>query len=236
METFEKTVNLAFKNQDIQAIDRYLKARLDELDSLAQRGDPWVFGACCTFIEMLAKREKECNNNSMDGPRFKNFVKIYLMPSNPLYQDAEKELKTEATKNQNATKQSGKEQAKRDDPEIAKNLWHILRCGVVHSFSMKTNDGEFKIFLGHRKNSESCSSRHLQVINVKDKVKNEDKTYKALLIMAEDFVEDLRKCTQSIIKKAKKDPSFCRNLEEKFQDNPPFGWLKWAPTKNHAVL
>ncbi len=223
MKIFEKKVNSEFKKEDFAAIDQYLKARLDELDTLAQRGDPWVFGACCTFIEMLAKREEGRNNNLKDGQRFTNFVKIYLMPSNPLYQDAEKELKTKATKNQNTTKQSGKEQAKRDDPEIAQNLWHILRCGVVHSFSMKANDEEFKIILGHRKNNKSNSNLHLQVINVNDK----GKTYKALLIMAENFVEDLRKCTQRVLEKAKNDSSFCKNLEDNFSNNPPLGWLEW---------
>lgn len=235
METLEKKVNSAFEEQDLEAIDRYLKARLEELDTLAQRGDPWVFGACCTFIEMLAKREKECNNDlndnarNKDGSRFKNFVKIYLMPSNPFYQDAEKELKNEATK------QSGKEQAKEDDPEIAQNLWHILRCGVVHSFSMKkqesfkkeledSNQQNYKILLGHRKNRKSTSD-HLKVVEVND----EGNTYKALCIMAEDFVEDLRRCTQKIIKKAKDSSSFYDNLKEQFINNPPLGWLSWEP-------
>jgi hypothetical protein len=201
-----KKVSKIFEKQDLNAIDRYLKDRLDELDSLAQRGDPWVFGACCTFIEMLAERENPQKTKS--GNRFKKFVQMYLMPSNSLYQDAENKLKEKTTK--------------QEFPEISKNLWNVLRCGVVHSFSMKDNkDKKYKILLGHRKNSKSCTSEHLNIVDVNDN----GKTYKALLIIAEDFVEDLRKCTQKIIEKAKQDPSFCDPFKKEFSTNPPFGWL-----------
>ncbi len=207
-----KKVSKIFEKQDLNAIDRYLKDRLDELDSLAQRGDPWVFGACCTFIEMLATRENP--QEKMLGNRFKTFVQNYLMPSNSLYQDAENKLKEKTTGQKSC--------------EISKNLWKVLRCGVVHSFSMKGKKDkkdkkgeEYKILLGHRKNSKSCTSEHLNIVDVNDN----GKTYKALLIMAEDFVEDLRKCTQKIIEKAKQDSSFYNNFKEKFSTDPPLGWL-----------
>ena len=205
-----KKVSKTFEKQDLNAIDQYLKDRLDELDSLARRGDPWIFEACCTFIEMLAERANTEKNTNTEkkGNRFRNFVQNYLMPSNPLYEAAENQYP------KNKQKKSHK---------ISNNLWTVLRCGVVHSFSMKADDGEYKILLGHRKNSKSNISDHLKVVDVNDETKN----YKALLIMAEDFVEDLKKCTQGIIEKAKQDSKFCDSFTKEFSDNPPLGWLEW---------
>ena len=76
----------------------------------------------------------------------------------------------------------------------------------------------------NHKNRKSTSD-HLKVVEVND----EGNTYKALCIMAEDFVEDLRKCTQKIIEKAKDSSSFYDNLKEQFINNPPLGWLSWEP-------
>ena len=56
-------------------IESYFDGRLNELRSLAARGDPWVFLCASSFLEYLAKVE---SGKSTGAREYKDFLQKYL--------------------------------------------------------------------------------------------------------------------------------------------------------------
>src|SRR5213594_1781122 len=122
-------------------IETYFRNRVDELRSLAQRGDPWVFLCASSFLEYLAKIELGKTTSATD---YKDFLKNYLFKVCPAYAGFQYH--------------SGSQ-------DLADQMYHVLRCGIVHSFSLfadpaakrKHGGRDRSILLAHR----SSGQRHL---------------------------------------------------------------------------
>lgn len=72
-------------------------------------------------------------------------------------------------------------------------MYHVLRCGIVHNYSLvpdhqssKNGGRKRSILLGHRKNDHKHLSRY------------NEKGYDSVLFTAEDFSEDLEKVLDKI--------------------------------------
>lgn len=219
MATFKKITNTNYVpnhvSPDLSHVEKYLNDRLDELADLANRGDPWVFGACSTYIEMLAFRvyysriitRNGPTRNQATGADYIELCNGYLYPRR---------------KNSVIRYSNG------DEVKFTDQLYYILRCGVVHTFSMNPTPRNpntakpYSIILGHAQNFKSTKTKHLQKIKI-DQASG-SASEEAVLIFAEDFVDDLKKCTKKIIQKAKKDCNLRNGILRSFETHPSFGW------------
>jgi len=156
---------------------RYFRDRIDELRSLAKRGDPWVFLCASAFIEYLAKISQ---GKTPSG--YKQFLTQYFFKVCPEYASFRYH--------------SGKS-------DLAEQMYHVLRCGIVHSFSLiadptaKSRGGRDRsILLAHRQSG----AKHLG--NLVDRHRNPK--LDAAIFVAEDFVEDIAKVSDFIFVEARK--------------------------------
>jgi hypothetical protein len=176
-----------FKN--MTKIEFYFYNRLRELEELAERGDPWVFLCASSFVEYLAKIVNGRTTNQKD---YKDFLQNYFFKACPAY----------------ATFRFASGQN-----DLADQMYHVLRCGIVHSFSLladsqakKHGGRDRSILIAHRKNG----AQHLaKYINNRRKVKVD-----AVVFTAEDFVQDRKKVTNYIFNQARKKDQAGRQLKK----------------------
>ncbi|MDX1904379.1 MAG: hypothetical protein SFU27_09505 [Thermonemataceae bacterium] len=118
-------------------IESYFIGRCDEIISLSQRGDPWVFLCTSAMIDYLT------NMVTGHSTRLKyiKFIEDYFSQVNFQYKDF---------------------QYKNGSKDLPTQMYVILRCGIVHSFSFVpnqqglTNGGRTRsILLAHEKNGHS---------------------------------------------------------------------------------
>lgn len=163
----------------LKKINKYMLDRVGELQSLASRGDPWFFVCASSYIEYLAKLEKGASTNNSE---YKLFLTKYLFVVLPKYR----------------TFSYSNARTKLED-----QIYHVLRCGLVHSFSLipdaraRFNGGQDRsILLAHRKSG----IQHLSpFVNNKKKPKID-----GCIFIAEDFADDLKILTEFLFKKAAK--------------------------------
>jgi hypothetical protein len=156
--------------RSITDIHDYYCARIKEVKGYAKSGDPWVFLMAASYIDYLVRMvynvEQSTSNN------YKKFIKDYLSLINPLYKDF--------------VYQCGLE-------DLPEQMYHVLRCGIVHGFSlvpdkhgMKKGGRKRSILLGHKINGDI----HFAKIVTTE--------YDSVLFTAEDFTEDLDKLLDKI--------------------------------------
>ncbi|MCC6412924.1 MAG: hypothetical protein IT270_14765 [Saprospiraceae bacterium] len=187
---------------ELEDIHRYYKDRLDELTKYASEGDPWVFILLAAFIEYMVKitsNKDETNSND-----YKDFIKHYLSLVNVQYRDF--------TFNQGTQ-------------DLPAQMYHTLRCGVIHSFSMipdkistKYGGRPRSILLAHRKNGKIHLSVHIE------------DGMDSVIFTAEDFLDDIKKLVEVIfIEKATNDANLKNNIIDWFNKYQPIG-IKLFPT------
>jgi hypothetical protein len=184
--------------------ESYFNARVAELRSLATRGDPWVFLCASSFLEYLAKME---SGKSTGAQGYKDFLRDYLFKVCPEY---------------------GKFRYRSGKADLADQMYHLLRCGIVHSFSViadqaaKVRGGRDRsILLAHRSSGRTHLSNY---VNNRRRPKLDSAVF-----IAEDFVEDIAKLTTYIFAESrKKTTSGTRlrtNIRKWVKDYPPIGLL-----------
>lgn len=163
---------------------------LDSLESMPV--NPWPFLCASAFIDYLTRM---VNGGQAGGNEYKKFVSTYLARVNPLYVSF--------------TYSSG-------DQDLPIQLYHILRCGIVHSFSFFPDSTAVKY--GGRQRSvlithDTSDGPHLS--NYRDK--GED----AALLVLHDFVSDLREVTEQIFVDAGADVQLRKNVEQYLRQHRP---------------
>lgn len=177
---------------NLEAASRYFQKRARELRRACADGTPWVFLSASAYLEYLSK---------LTGPvGYKNFIKVYLSQVRPLYRDF--------------VYRNGKQ-------DLDVQMYHILRCGIVHSFSLipdrqarVANGRERSIILCHAKERDKKKWSHLMQYRTR-------KIPDAALFVAEDFVDDIGKVTKLIFEKAKTDKQLGDNIERWLGNYPP---------------
>jgi hypothetical protein len=182
--------------------EEYLVARVAELKSLAERGDPWVFLCASSFLEYLAKL---VNGKETGAIEYKNFLCTYMFAACPAYAYFRYE--------------SGAS-------DLAVQMYHVLRCGIVHSFSLlpdskgKTQGGRDRsIILSHRTSGRSHLSKEVSSWG--------EHRIDAAVFVAEDFVEDVSKLVCHILSESRRQDSSGAKLRSRiknwWQSHPPIG-------------
>jgi hypothetical protein len=155
---------------------------------------PFVLGAC--FIDYFCKMV-EGEDKKRTG--YKDFVTKYM-----------KEVREEYVTFKYAN----------GAQDLPVQMYHVLRCGVVHSFSLipdrkvsKQPGRDHSIALCHKAEAEQKGLRHLSPYSGPQNLD-------AALLIVEDFLDDLLAVNELIYEKAVKDS----NLREKIE-----GWLRVSP-------
>ncbi|HEX7287664.1 MAG TPA: hypothetical protein VF532_15860 [Candidatus Angelobacter sp.] len=187
-------------------IEQYFKNRIQELKQIATRGDPWIFLNASSFIEYLAKMRLGRTTTRRD---YKDFLKQYFFQVCPRY---------------------GNFKYRSAKLDLADQMYHVLRCGVVHSFSLfadpqaRVHGGQDRsIVLAHRLEGKA----HLSpFVNNRRKPKID-----AAIFVAEDFVEDIERVTETLFKESKKRTPDGRELRQNIRR-----WVKQFPPIGATIL
>ena len=177
----------------VSDIEPYFRARVKELKVLSQNGTPWEFLCMAVFIEYLSKLVYG-RDRGQQG--FKNFVIDYLAKINPKYQDFK---------------------YKNGNHDLNQQMYHILRCGIVHSFSLVPDDKSTKyggrlrsIVIAHKKSGHL----HLAPYSSSD-------APDAAIFISEDFANDIERVVDYIFTQSKPGSQLTRNIEKWFNAQPP---------------
>jgi len=181
---------------NLKSAESKLMERIDDIDSFAKTGSPLVFVLASAFLDYLAKLSQGKNNHA-EG--YKKFINDWMSKIRPAYLTF---------------------QYKCGKHDLSVQMYHVLRCGILHSFSLipdkqsRSKEGRDRsIVLMHRKEAKEKSYEHLDRY-VSTSVPD------AALFIAEDFVEDIAQVTKRIFDDAAKD----LQLEMKMKD-----WLSQFP-------
>jgi hypothetical protein len=169
----------------------YFEGHIAALKRMCPDGTPWVFLCCSVVIEYLSKIAAGQDNK---GSGYKQFIRDYF----PV---AYREFKY----------QSG-------DADLPLQMYHVLRCGIVHSFSMIPDTvGRDKgarnrsVVMSHNDPHLSQHSGSLAV--------------DACCLHADSFVEDIEKAMNKLFATADADTPEGRqvagNIQRWLKDHPP---------------
>lgn len=184
---------------DKKEIERYFKARVKEVQRILKDGPPWGFLCAAAFLDCLSKLVAGQDNKAKG---YKHFVKDYLAKINPAY--ASFKYKNGAT-------------------NLPEQLYHVFRCGIIHSFSLvpdqqSLNSGgrSRSIVLCHRKESKRKHLPHLSRYSA-------GKISEAAVFVAEDFGKDLKKVVKLIFSPQVKtiDPQITKKMKKWVYQQPP---------------
>lgn len=181
-------------------IEKYMLNRVAELKSLSERGDPWFFLCASSYIEYLAKLVKGRATTASD---YKTFLKDYFFEVCPSYTTF--------------TYMSGEQ-------DLDVQMYHVLRCGLVHSFSFIADNiaqnygGRHRsIVLAHRREGKTHLDSYVN--------NRTNPRIDACIFVAEDFAEDVENATKFIFQQSRKREQSGRdllaNIKRWFEAHPP---------------
>ncbi len=193
--------------EDLAEIESYLYARAAEIKAMVQDGTPWIFLCAASFLDLLTRL---ANGGRGGRTQYKSFIRTYLSRVNPLYIDFQYA--------------SGE----RDLPE---QMYHVLRCGIVHAFSLvpdeKSRDegGRSRsIVLSHRANNDGP---HLSVFK-----RIAPRPFDAALFNAEDFADDIERVIHLLFHEARSKPELAEHIIAAYLQLPPIvGDIETRPAK-----
>lgn len=190
---------------DILEIHNYFKNRVSEIKVICECVNPWGFLCCSAFIDYLVNAIYKKSN----ATNYKDFIIKYLSEINHLYADFEYS-----------------KDKKKDLPE---QMYYILRCGIVHSFSLvpdkkaKKNGGRQRsILLSHDKNNDGYT--HLEAFTKGD--------FDSVIFTAESFASDLEKLVEKIFTEiVVKKPEIKENIISWWGKNKPISIIIYRNQK-----
>jgi len=177
---------------NINDIEKYFLERVDELENQCREHTTWVFLCASVMINYLVNL---VNGRETDREDYKRFIKDFMPEDYRNFQFL-----------------SGNQ-----DLDI--QMYHTLRCGIVHNFSLfpdtaglRAGARERSIALTHRENKDGNHlSNHVGIRNNLD----------AALFVAEDFMSDIKATVKKIFNDAKSDAALEQNILNWIKDHPP---------------
>lgn len=156
-------------------INDYFLARCVEIESLAERGDPWVFLCGSAMIDYLT----QMTTHTAGRLAYIEFVENYFQQIDVRYKEFQYS--------------SGAQ-------DLPTQMYIILRCGIVHKFSFVPNQQginnggrERSILLAHEKNGHTHMTAY--TTNGRD----------SIIFTAEQFSKDITAVSNLIFEKASND-------------------------------
>lgn len=175
----------------IAQVEKYFIDRCNELISLSERGDPWVFLCGAAMIEYLTHMATGTSGRTA----YIDFVKNYFGTINAKYKDF--------------MYQSGEQ-------DLPLQMYVILRCGIVHKFSFipgpleLSNGGRLRsILIGHEKNGATHLARYTS--NGMDSV----------IFAAEQFSKDIKHVVNMIVEESHASSQIESNIISHVKNFPP---------------
>lgn len=172
-------------------IKKYFIQRSDELITLSLRGDAWIFLCGASFIDYLSSMIKGDSTKE----KYKSFIVEYLSLVNTNYKDF--------------TYQNGSK-------DLPTQMYVILRCGIVHSFSFVpkqreiNNGGRIRsILLAHEMNGHTHFERYT------------NDGMDSVVFTAEQFSKDLKELVEIIFQKALIDTNLANKILKYITSYPP---------------
>jgi len=178
----------------LQDIENYYLGRAEELIEYSKRGDTWFFVGASTFMNHLANL---IFGNRAGRIEYVKFV-INFMPSDYkdfIYLNGIQDLPLQ--------------------------MWCVLRCGIIHSFSLiadriyepcKSQARDRSIMFAHDKNKPVSHLKNYKGIDGKKDV---------ALFVAENFAGDIVKTVKYIFNKAKNNTQLENNIINWIKQFPP---------------
>lgn len=180
-------------------METYFKARAREVQRILKDGTPWGFLCAAAFLDCLSKL---VTGKDRGKQGYKDFVQKYLKTINPKYASF---------------------RFISGEMDLPKQLYHVFRCGIVHSFSLIPDKQSLaqggrlhSIRLCHQKEAKVKGISHLS--NYSKGV-----TTDACLFVAEDFGKDLGKVVKLIFSSRAKgiDADITKNMKQWVNQKPP---------------
>ena len=149
---------------------------------------------------MLDYLAKIVNGSDLKRDGYKRFIKDYLALVRPGYRDFK---------------------YRNGNQDLPEQMYHVLRCGIVHSFSLIPDSTgvnpvgrDRSIVLCHRLQCTEKGWQHLMIYTT-------EKISDGALFVAEDFIEDIGRAIELIFDRAQKNPTLSRNIENWLAQHPP---------------
>ena len=168
-----------------------------ELGEQCKTGSPSVFLLASAYLDYLSKLVSG-SDKKRDG--YVTFIEKWLA-------EVREEYRTFRYKD--------------GEQDLPQQMYHVLRCGIVHSFSLIPDQQALarggrnrSIVLCHRKESDEKDLPHLSNYT-------SDCVPDAAVFVAEDFTEDIENVAESIFKTAEEDTILKRNIEGWLAAHPP---------------
>lgn len=175
----------------LQDAKTYFTGHIAALKKMCSDGTPWVFLCASVVIEYLSKLAA---GKDEGGAGFKKFIRQFF-----------------PDEYRNFRYQSG-------DIDLPEQMYHVLRCGIVHSFSMIPDTrGRDR---GARDRSVVMSHDEVHLSPHSSAVVSD-----ACCLRAETFVADIEKATKRLFTEAEADTAagrkLAKNIEAWLQQHPP---------------
>lgn len=175
---------------DINTIHKYFKARVKEIKCISKKVNPWGFVCCSAFIEYLVKAT---NGGESGREKYKDFIIKYLSQIDDRYT--------------NFKYHDGKQ-------DLPVQMYHILRCGIIHSFSFVPDN----LALGNGGRIRSILLSHKDV----HLTPYTEKEYDSVIFNAMSFANDIEKLVDLIFNDiAEKDDTVKKNILQWYEKYPP---------------
>lgn len=177
---------------NLNDIENYFLGRVDELEKQCNEHAAWVFLSASAMINYLVNL---VNGRETDREDYKNFILIYMPEDykNFQYLNGNKDLDIQ--------------------------MYHTLRCGIVHNFSLfpdttgKNAGARVRsIALTHEDNKDG---KHL------DNHQGIKNNLDSALFVAEGFINDIKTAVKKIFNDAKSDMLLEQNILKWINKYPP---------------
>jgi len=175
----------------IDEIKSYFIQRSDEIISLSSRGDAWVFLCGAAMIDYLTNM----TNGNSTRRKYISFIDKYFSQVNQNYTDF--------------TFQNGSK-------DLPTQMYVILRCGIVHSFSFVpnqqgvSNGGRTRsILLAHEMNGHTHFEKYI------------NGGMDSVIFTAEQFSKDLKEVVELIFQEASIDTNLRNQILGYVTNHPP---------------
>ena len=171
---------------DLDEARQYFRDRALEIRAECCHESPWVFLNAAAFIEYLAK--------AVTGGNYGCFVREWLGRVRSGY--------------------IGFRYLEDDKDDLPEQMWHILRNGLVHSFSFVPEKPE----RGGRSQSIELLHRSAGVGHLSP---YRDGGRDAAVLVAEDLADDLIKLVELLFDEAQQDATLRERILRRLKDHPP---------------
>jgi len=200
----------------LDAIFRHLRNRFEELYPICEQRNPWIFLCASAFVGLLSKLVK----GSDRADSYQEFVQQYFPERYSTFKYAD------------------------GSQDLPRQMYHVLRCGLVHSMSFIPDDlarrkggRDRSVVLSHRQGSQVTFGQLVAeppgeyFAGITDDAELSDERHlsnyraeyapDAAILVAEHFLEDVKYALEKVIVMASKDAGFGQTLRERVAKHPP---------------